>query len=60
VMTDRELDELAAYLQTIHDHFRPLYPATEDFAMDVEFKVTPDRDVVIKQARPLARARSDQ
>jgi len=54
VLTDAELDELAGLLERIHNHFRPLYPPRDDFAMDVEFKLTAGRHIVIKQARPLA------
>ncbi len=54
VLTEAELAELADLLERIHNHFRPLYPPRQDFAMDVEFKLTPGRELVIKQARPLA------
>ncbi len=54
VLTEAELAELAGLLERIHNHFRPLYPPRADFAMDVEFKLIPGRQIVIKQARPLA------
>jgi len=54
VLTEAELAELADLLERIHNHFRPLYPPREDFAMDVEFKLAPGRQLAIKQARPLA------
>jgi phosphoenolpyruvate synthase/pyruvate phosphate dikinase len=54
VLSESELDELADLLERIHNHFRPLYPPREDFAMDVEFKLGPGRKIFIKQARPLA------
>ncbi|MCP4443797.1 MAG: hypothetical protein GY811_00440 [Myxococcales bacterium] len=54
VLTEVELAELADMLERIHNHFRPLYPPRQDFAMDVEFKLAPGRELVIKQARPLA------
>tara|TARA_R110002096_G_scaffold143328_1_gene299122 strand:- start:89366 stop:91321 length:1956 start_codon:yes stop_codon:yes gene_type:complete len=57
VLTEAELAELADLLERIHRHFRPLYPPREDFAMDVEFKLIEGRQLVIKQARPLASAR---
>ena len=55
VMLDTELEQLAGYLDAIHEHFRGLYPPSADFAMDVEFKLDANRQVVIKQARPFAR-----
>lgn len=55
MFTDAELDELASYLEAIHNHFRGLYQGGQNFAMDVEFKLAPGRQLVIKQARPLAR-----
>ncbi len=55
VLTDGELAELAGYLEAIHDHFRQRLSAQGDFAMDVEFKLGPGREVIIKQARPLKR-----
>lgn len=54
VLTETELAELADLLERIHNHFRPLYPPSADFAMDVEFKLDSNRQIVIKQARPLA------
>lgn len=56
VFTDLELSELADQLERIHNHFRPLYPPRANFAMDVEFKLGPGRELFIKQARPLATA----
>ncbi len=53
VFTDAELDRLAGYLRAIHEHFRAVYQGGQDFAMDVEFKLAPGREIVIKQARPL-------
>ena len=55
IFTDAELGELASYLESIHQHFRAVYGGSSDFAMDVEFKLTPGRQIVIKQARPLGR-----
>jgi len=56
IMSGAEADHIACTLAAIHDHFRALLdPAEEDrwFAMDVEFKlVGPERDLVVKQARP--------
>ncbi len=53
VLTEPELAELATYLQAIHDHFRAVLGGGQSFAMDVEFKLAPGRQIVIKQARPL-------
>lgn len=49
-----QLDLLRTQLQLVHDHFRTLYgvPPGEKFAMEVEFKITDRRRLVIKQARP--------
>ncbi|MEM9493192.1 MAG: PEP/pyruvate-binding domain-containing protein, partial [Myxococcota bacterium] len=55
VLGDDELDELAGYLEAIHGHFRSIYGGGSDFAMDIEYKLAPGRQLVIKQARPLAR-----
>jgi len=45
---------LADRLRLIEQRFRPLYGKSSDpdFAMEVEFKITPDNQLVIKQARP--------
>jgi hypothetical protein len=45
---------LADRLRQIEQRFRPLYGKTSDpdFAMEVEFKITQDDRLVIKQARP--------
>jgi hypothetical protein len=58
VLTDEEYARLAFYLERIHAHFKPLYCQTgttidPDCAVDVEWKLTPARQVMIKQARPL-------
>jgi hypothetical protein len=52
VFTDSELDELASYLEAIHQHFRIVFGGGNDFAMDVEFKLDEGRQLFIKQARP--------
>ena len=54
LMTEAHLDQLRAYLGDIHDHFWRLYnPAPgEPFAMEIEFKITSDDVLAIKQARP--------
>ena len=48
------LDEMRDFLTIIHDEFAILYEAVGDpnFAMDIEYKVTVDDQLIIKQARP--------
>lgn len=54
LLSDAALKELRAALTIIHEGFRKLYGHDEShkFAMEVEFKVTKDGNLVIKQARP--------
>ncbi len=52
LMSDAELAMLARDLRAIHDHFSTVYPPAERFSMEVEFKITVDRQLAIKQARP--------
>jgi hypothetical protein len=54
LLTDDQLDELRSRLARIHGRFRDLYKKTEDerFAMEIEFKITKDGKLAIKQARP--------
>lgn len=54
VMSEAHIAELVAAMQTIQRHFRQVYNALGDraFAMDIEFKVDADGQLVIKQARP--------
>ena len=49
-----QLDALRDYLTVIHDEFARLYKAAGDptFAMDVEYKITQEGQLSIKQARP--------
>lgn len=56
VMTDAYLNELRGYLQTIHREFQALYAAPDNsgFAMEIEYKITKDNKLAIKQARPWA------
>jgi hypothetical protein len=49
ILTDAELDELAGYLTDIATRIRVRYPGS---AADVEWKLMPDRRILIKQARP--------
>lgn len=54
VLADSEYAELASFLTVVHAHFRPLYcQGDPSCAIDVEFKLSPKHQVVVKQARPL-------
>ena len=57
VLTDTEIDTLRDNLRIIHSHFKELYHGGDDFAIDIEFKITERTDgsrgkLAIKQARP--------
>ncbi len=54
LMSDAQLLQLRQHLHVIHDHFEQFYdPAAGDpFAMEIEFKITSDNILAIKQARP--------
>ena len=54
LMTDDQMTQLRRHLVTIHDRFAELYGVRygERFAMEIEFKVTSDNVLAIKQARP--------
>ena len=54
IMSDQQIDQLRAHLYTIETEFRILYDAAgdEDFAMEIEFKITSENILAIKQARP--------
>lgn len=54
VMSDEHIAELVESMSVIQRHFRSVYNANgnRDFAMDIEFKVDIDGQLVIKQARP--------
>jgi len=55
ILKDAYLRELSRYLAAIHNKFGQLYgPAaqTADFAMEIEFKITSDGKLAVKQARP--------
>ena len=57
ILKDAYLRELSRYLAVIHNKFGQLYgPAaqTADFAMEIEFKITSDGKLSVKQARPWA------
>ena len=54
LMSDAQIGQLRRHLQDIHDHFEGLYSPGPDepFAMEIEFKITSDDVLSIKQARP--------
>ncbi|MDE0635101.1 MAG: hypothetical protein OXI43_04500 [Candidatus Poribacteria bacterium] len=55
ILTDKYLRELNLYLGTVHNKFSQLYGGasqTTDFAMEIEFKITNNGKISIKQARP--------
>ncbi len=54
LMSDAQLIQLRAHLTVIHERFAVLYnPAPDEpFAMEIEFKITSENVLAIKQARP--------
>ena len=54
LMTDDQLAQLRRHLSRIHEKFADLYTVEEgeQFAMEIEFKITSDNVLAIKQARP--------
>ena len=54
LMSDAQLGQLRRHLATIHDRFAVLYGVAsgEQFAMEIEFKITSGNTLAIKQARP--------
>ncbi len=54
ILNDEHRNELRAYLRTVQGRFRDLYEvsANERFAMEIEFKITSDGRLAVKQARP--------
>ena len=54
LMSDEHIGQLQRHLRVIHEEFAKLYQpeAGEPFAMEIEFKITSDRTLAIKQARP--------
>lgn len=54
LMTDDQMKSLRLSLAAIHDSFAELYgvDGSEPFAMEIEFKITDESELAIKQARP--------
>ncbi len=54
LLSDAQLDQLRRHLEAIHNHFEELYGIGpgEEFAIEIEFKITSDNILSIKQARP--------
>lgn len=54
VLSAPQLDQLRSYLGIVHDRFSELYDVKPDdnFAMEIEYKVTNNGTLAIKQARP--------
>ena len=57
VLTTPEMNNLRDNLRIIHHHFKTVYQGDENFAIDIEFKITETDDgsrgkLAIKQARP--------
>ena len=52
VLTDDQGNKVAQHLNAIVRHFRRLYDANSSFAMEIEFKITKEDQLIIKQARP--------
>ena len=54
LMSDEQMDRLRAHLTVIHDEFAGLYGVEpgQRFAIEIEFKITSENILAIKQARP--------
>ncbi len=50
----KHINRLRTYLTIIHDEFKALYKAEDNstFAMDIEYKINSNNQLIIKQARP--------
>lgn len=58
ILTDKYLNDLRIYLTRIHNKFSHLYRdarQADGFAMEIEFKITKNGKISIKQARPWVR-----
>ncbi|MDX2361465.1 MAG: PEP/pyruvate-binding domain-containing protein [Crocinitomicaceae bacterium] len=54
LMSESHMNQLRDHMAVIHHEFGILYNALENssFAMDIEYKITSDNRLIIKQARP--------
>ncbi len=54
LMSEEHISQLRDYLSIIHNRFEQLYKAegNKSFAMDIEYKINSNDQLVIKQARP--------
>ncbi len=54
ILSQNHLEDLRKYMAKIHGRFQKLYGKSDSdkFAMEIEFKITKDGKVAIKQARP--------
>lgn len=55
VLSVEQIEQLVDYLEMIHRHYMIVYGVdTEnlDFAMEIEFKITDQGELIVKQARP--------
>ena len=54
ILAPDKIEKLTNYMELIQDHFSKAYNKIDDlnFAMEIEFKITSDNILVIKQARP--------
>ena len=61
LMSDDHIGQLHRHLRVIHDEFANLYqpPPGEPFAMEIEFKITSNNILAVKQARPWVFATAD-
>ena len=62
LMSDAQLIQLRDHLTVIHERFAVLYnPAPDEpFAMEIEFKITSENVLAVKQARPWVFERASQ
>ncbi len=54
ILSEQHLAQMRDYLSVIHQEFETLYDAVdnETFSMDIEYKITSENQLIIKQARP--------
>lgn len=54
LLSDEHLDQLRKYLTIIQNNFKKLYKTSDqsNFAMEIEYKITSENKLIIKQARP--------